>query len=249
MHALPRRGRDEVIDRVTFTGADDSVDPFDLVRIQQRFPFVEWGILFGSEGRQGTPRYPTDDWLRSFNNAMPEETSAHLCGRWMREIVRNGRVSWSRRYHWCDKLFSRIQLNFSAERVFDDEFRNIVRVVDILPQQVVFQCGLSNRMAVRRLLPYGAPLFDASGGRGQLPPQWEKPWSTYTGYAGGIGPDNVVEVINLLHSLGNTPMWIDMETKVRSNDDKDFDLEKVIAVCEAVAPLIPVLPVPVEGAE
>jgi hypothetical protein len=30
---------------VTITGADDAVDPEELLQIQQRYPFVEWGIL------------------------------------------------------------------------------------------------------------------------------------------------------------------------------------------------------------
>ncbi len=45
------------IDKVTLTGADDSVRPAELVEISQQYPLVEWGILF-SKSQQGTARFP-----------------------------------------------------------------------------------------------------------------------------------------------------------------------------------------------
>lgn len=33
------------INKVTVTGADDSIDPGDLISIQQEYPFVEFAIL------------------------------------------------------------------------------------------------------------------------------------------------------------------------------------------------------------
>ena len=51
------------------------------------------------------------------------------------------------------------------------------------------------------------------------------------GYAGGIGPDNVVDV---LRDIGPVrPTWIDMESGVRTGDK--FDLAKVRRVLEQVA--------------
>ena len=32
-----------ILDRVTITGADDSVRPTDLLELSREFPFVEWG--------------------------------------------------------------------------------------------------------------------------------------------------------------------------------------------------------------
>ena len=43
---------------VTITGADDRVDPWELARLSEEFPHVEWGVLI-STGRAGTPRYPS----------------------------------------------------------------------------------------------------------------------------------------------------------------------------------------------
>jgi hypothetical protein len=86
------------------------------------------------------------------------------------------------------------------------------------------------------------PLFDSSDGRGISPEKWPTPegWSKEYGYAGGIGPDNVWQALYEIQKAiaqyvrdGYVPFWIDMETKVRS-DDK-FSLVKVnyvLAACQ-----------------
>mgnify|MGYP006876835108 FL=1 len=40
---------------VGFCGPDDSVDPRLLAAISQRYPWVEWGILFRDD-KEGQPR-------------------------------------------------------------------------------------------------------------------------------------------------------------------------------------------------
>jgi phosphoribosylanthranilate isomerase len=59
-----------------------------------------------------------------------------------------------------------------------------------------------------------------------LPPYPGRP----VGYAGGIGPDNVVDIIKRINAAG--PYWIDMESKIRT--DNWLDLKLCRAVCEAV---------------
>lgn len=57
------------------------------------------------------------------------------------------------------------------------------------------------------------------------------------GYAGGIGPDNVLEVLGdilLANGIMDRPTWIDMETGVRDEHDR-FDLARVQRVLEQVA--------------
>ena len=53
--------------RCTITGADDLVDPDDLVVLSREYPFVEWAILI-SASRAGTPRYPSSAWLERLQN-------------------------------------------------------------------------------------------------------------------------------------------------------------------------------------
>jgi hypothetical protein len=46
-----------------FCGIDDSVPPEFAQMLSQRFPFIEWGMLFRPD-LEGTPRYATMDWVR-----------------------------------------------------------------------------------------------------------------------------------------------------------------------------------------
>lgn len=71
---------------------------------------------------------------------------------------------------------------------------------------------------------YHSLLFDPSGGRGIGGHAWPSPPpATRMGYAGGIGPDNIEQVLDQVAPLGAA--WIDMESGVRTDDR--FDLDKV----------------------
>lgn len=85
--------------------------------------------------------------------------------------------------------------------------------------------------AIRRGGGRASVLWDPSGGtgvRGRLD-------VVADGYAGGISPDNVGEVLEELAAAGRR-CWIDMESGVRTGDA--FDLRKVRAVLEAAAPFV-----------
>jgi phosphoribosylanthranilate isomerase len=73
-------------------------------------------------------------------------------------------------------------------------------------------------------------LFDTSGGTGKVPASWPKYPGRFVGYAGGINPANVRDIIDQIDASG--PYWIDMENGVRTNDR--FDLDLCRQVCEAV---------------
>ncbi|HPP22089.1 MAG TPA: hypothetical protein PK235_14815 [Phycisphaerae bacterium] len=99
--------------RITFTGADDSVDPVELLKISKDNPFVEWGILI-SANNQGNPRYPTQPWidnLLGMTKGTPVLMSCHVCGRWVRELAAADLSLFTERPGML-KGFGRIQLNF-----------------------------------------------------------------------------------------------------------------------------------------
>ena len=77
------------LSKVTITGADNSVEHKDLVRLQAQYPFVEWGILF-SKAKMASPRYPSFTWLEKLAQTKQEHPelrlSGHICGRWVRDI-------------------------------------------------------------------------------------------------------------------------------------------------------------------
>lgn len=87
-----------------------------------------------------------------------------------------------------------------------------------------------------RALQAGGPdlRIDRSGGRGVRGEFAPMP-GCKVGYAGGIGPDNVVEVLDRLETFGHT-YWIDMESGVRTADQ--FDLHKVWRVLDLAAPFV-----------
>lgn len=233
--------------KVTFTGADDSVDPRDMVWISRRWPAVEWGILF-SESRSGSPRYPSREWLAKMSEWFDGERyyhlSAHLCGKRVRDLVMDANVEWFEENPFWG-LFDRVQLNFHGQfHKAHPRFGVVLdRLMRICEPQLIFQCDGVNDEAVKGYVGrgLGVPLFDTSGGAGLLPAAWHEIWpGKYCGYAGGLGPDNIgVEIDRISSAAKGAPFWIDMETKVRSEDDQKFDLDKCLKVLEIVRPYLP----------
>jgi phosphoribosylanthranilate isomerase len=242
------------IETVTVTGADDSIDPGDLVSIAKEYPFAEFGILL-SKSQEGSKRFPSRDWLQRLypvwdnnrinNNKM--RLSGHLCGQWVRDLCLgiptffndfNGWQGW--------KMFNRIQLNFHAQNHKVDS----KKMVDLFNKylslgHIIFQMDGVNENIFSWEQPKGDifsfPLFDQSGGIGQLPDKWPQQQSgQYSGYAGGLSPDNLEEELEKISrvALGGKPIWIDAETKLRSKEDTLFDLAKVRRFLEVAKPWV-----------
>jgi hypothetical protein len=131
-----------VLDRVTITGADDSIKPEDLVPLSKEFPFVEWGILASdhatikSGGRQ---RYPSPAWIQSLQNQLwtggVPRLSLHINGQWVRDLLL-GKLTIP---GWLPWLFARIQLNFHAERNECDPHAFLRAMSLIYGRQFIFQ--------------------------------------------------------------------------------------------------------------
>lgn len=231
-----------ILDRVTITGADDSVAPKELVKLSQRYPFVEWGILL-SRSREGTPRFPSEDWMLRLKDVVPNEVklSGHLCGAWVRALCRG-----SRRFELerpgIARLFQRIQLNFhgAPHEILVDRFLECLHFWD--REEIIFQFDRVNNGLMGEAIAGGvraAPLFDTSGGAGVEPGEWPAPIAPYCGYAGGLHPDHLAEQLERIAlAAGTSRIWIDVETHVRSDDDKTFDLAKVEAFLAIAEPWV-----------
>lgn len=227
---------------VTITGADDSITPEALLDLAERFPFVEWGILC-AEGREGRPRYPSLAWLQSLSRyAAHLRLAGHLCGRWM---VEAGAGNWTfkreRPLLW--PMFGRIQLNFHSQAHHIDAERFVPALVsEAADKQVIFQLATASSDWLERAVAGGANvagLFDPSGGAGRLPPQWPAPSRGWMGYAGGLSPENVAEQLRRIEAVASeADIWIDVETRVRSSDDRQFDPEKVERFLAAASPWV-----------
>lgn len=215
-----------MLTRVTITGADDRTDVRDLVALSRQFPFVEWGILH-SRKRVGSPRFPTEQWVQKLTHAASEwpiEVAVHLCGAEARAVL-DGTGSIPAGFG----MARRVQLNGWSLRPTRDlhSLRAMTEQHDV---EVIFQCqsehllgqAAAEAMAVGR----ASALFDLSGGRGIESGVFPRPpVGLSLGYAGGIGPDNVLGVLKAIGPVEHD-FWIDMESRVRITDDA-LDMQKV----------------------
>ena len=218
------------IDRVTMTGPDDSIRPEDLVAIAKEFPFVEWGILLSRSQEGAGTRFPSREWMGRLKAVAEQHDLAlagHLCGGWVRDLACNGKFSWLDERPELPGMFRRLQLNFHAER--HDVTEGIWNELAKLPEtQFIFQMDERNNYLFHVALAKGinaVPLFDVSHGAGVVPSAWPNPIdSVYCGYAGGLGPDTLREQLQkIADTVGDRTIWIDMETRIRSNADQQFD--------------------------
>lgn len=243
------------LDRVTITGADDSIRPADLIPLTWRFPFVEWGILL-SRKQEGNPRFPSLKWIEELWDIRKRlapvvfNLSGHLCGSWVRDIVR-GRFTFETERPSIALLFQRMQLNFHGENFENIDINAFGEVLANFdnPCEYIFQMDGVNDDLGRGICATGVsidPLFDVSGGAGVLAKRWPYPLGPYCGYAGGLAPENLQEQLLLIKTAAdygsfegeNQRIWIDVETKVRSNNDRQFDLDKVTEFLEIAEPWV-----------
>lgn len=227
-----------MITKVTITGADDSIHPSQLAELSAKYPFVEWGILF-SRDRQGSPRFPGARWLLELGGVTrkveaPLNLSMHICGEYSRDVLKGGTL-FTR--HLPITLFDRIQVNANASSGY---VVGAIRQTIETHQQFewIFQYKAGNEQMIQDIAGVTfttnmAVLFDSSGGRGIQPGVWPAPLPRVKcGYAGGLGPENLyMHMIEISRLTGEAPVWIDMESGVRSLPVRGviekFDLKKV----------------------
>jgi len=218
---------------VTITGADDRTDPAALVALSKEFPFVEWGLLL-SASRMGTSRYPSRAWLMEFEQVARETIAmryaVHFCGQCTRDTLEGSTK-------WVDDIHpARIQLNgFEPTAPFVELAKRLgqkPRALSFILQARDVSGVLHYASVVEQIGGDTSVLYDPSGGTGKTTRDWPTVQGIPLGFAGGIGPDNVEEVINALHAQRHDgAFWIDMESRVRSSDDR-LDLARVRAVLE-----------------
>lgn len=229
---------------VTLTGADDFISPYELYKISQKYPNVEWGILIGS--KEGVSRFPTRDWINELedfyyniysNKGM--NLSLHICGKHLENLVNGKEIN----KFFQMEIFKRCQLNFHGEALHQDAISNINKVFSVIKwnPEVIFQLNGVNNYAMQEfdyaMQEFDAcersGLYDSSHGAGILPNYWQANKTNYSiGYAGGLGPDNIKEQLPLIEEAAGESYWIDMETKLFT--DGKFDLDKCKSVLEQV---------------
>lgn len=219
------------IKTVTITGADESVTAQDLKDLLKEFPFVEWAILI-SRASRGKKRFPSLKWIEGLLEANVQPLSLHLCGRYVNEILVGdiGFVATEIGTIWNG--FKRVQINTHGEPTAFAPKSMVEGLKMWADKEFIFQYDNVNPGPVIEAKANGvncSALFDLSHGAGVLPDKWPEPLNWIKcGYAGGLSPDNLRgELLKMKEVANKSEIWIDVETRVRSNNDQQFDLEKV----------------------
>ena len=241
-----------------FCGADDSVHPNMLGLISHAYPFVEWGVLFRPD-LEGQPRYASTEWVQRLSRVASTASmrlAAHLCGSRVNEVL-NGDDEFLSTLPALG--FQRVQINATAVNGVDiSRLKESVPALAGLMQkypnlEFILQKNDETEPLWEGMLqsdacgPLGhlannvSMLVDESKGTGVLASSWPSTPEEYKiGYAGGIGPQNIEEVLNdVMKAAQGKPVWIDMESSLRSNKNgKDvFDIDKcyevIYATCAA----------------
>ncbi len=212
---------------ITFTGIDEFTDPAELMALQEKYPKIEFGVLLTRSWADHGHRYPSPEILKR----LPRELhlSGHLCGTLAREAVKG---DWSGVAEFCGPgfdLFRRFQINEPLQAISWTGTNPLEGRSEIVLQRkyasdidyVPVDTGLS-------------VLLDPSGGRGIASEPVATGYRGPIGYAGGIGPENVKEVLETIKDIQEDGWtWIDMESSLRGDTGK-FDIDRVKEVLRKI---------------
>lgn len=248
------------LEALGFCGVDDSIHPRQLALIARCFPLVEFGVLFRPD-KEGTPRYASPEWVNSLcavaqsmaKDGTPMKLAAHLCGSRVNEVLA-GNTAFLQTLRQLG--FARVQINATAVNGVDtsDLASAVSKIHNAMKELPHLEFILQKNEETRPLwegmetivketgqIPNLAMLADESKGTGVLSSSWPAPSGLYKlGYAGGIGPSNVDQVLTsiteVVGSSKTESFWIDMESGLRStkNNEDVFDLEKCYKIIEVV---------------
>lgn len=205
--------------RITFTGVDEQTNLAEL-------PLgVEYGVLF-TMSPDGRNRYPSRRNAAEMMSAMAtggHAVALHICGARARSALVDCQLM------DLTAFPDRIQVNGRLEPW---ELEAICR--HHASHEIITQANKWNASLLDWECDNHAILVDASGGRGRSPAEWKRPSTEKTvGFAGGLGPDNIVAELRRVRPVAVGDWWIDMEGKLRDQDDW-FDVSRVRAVLESV---------------
>lgn len=221
---------------VSFVGVDTQTDFAELEKISNAFAglgFVEWSVLYSDSKSTGNyTRYPSYDFCKDFLDRSAKTTyvhsSLHLCGSVIERYLNKEQDV----MELCQNA-QRIQLNLNIKD-YPDHLKLTERLQSVLKQyshSIILQQNKTKEKFMQVFLENNTfpinILHDGSGGFGREITQTVPPDEKYfTGYAGGIKPENVVKIVNLIenNNPNNKKYYIDMESGVRT--DNIFSLEK-----------------------
>lgn len=208
--------------KITLTGIDQWTNMNALCAIAYK---AEIGILITATP-EGRPRYPSEPWVGITIAEYPQlQYALHICGNGARTKLKSGHYD-----PWM-KYVKRIQIN----GVVDNE--ELIAICNTYSSHTIITQHPGNHSANLSLIDLPIKnhslLVDGSGGRGVSPIKWAAPTTDkLVGFAGGLGPNEIIKNLVEIDKIAKADYWIDMENKLRT-DDK-FDVDKAISVVEEV---------------
>lgn len=223
---------------VSFVGVDERTNLNDLLKVPniRLDEFNEFSILFSdSKSKQNHIRYPSYEFCKNFlewGSSRAIHPSLHLCGSVIERYLKQEKNV----MELCEKAH-RIQLNMNIRNFpsYEKLTTDLISVMTTHKHYIVLQENKTKRnfnLSFLKTIPKSlysqvSLLHDGSGGFGREIAQIDPPDPNFfTGYAGGINPDNVVKIVNLIENNNskNLQYYIDMESGVRI--DNIFSIEK-----------------------
>jgi len=224
----------------TFTGLDEKFSLEDFEIMSSRFSFLEWGILYSTSENSNlnANRYPSQKWfeyniekIREIADKTGVKLALHVCGKETKNLI-NGSNEF---LNYLLDYFDRVQINFQYKKQYKDNLLSLFSDYEDL--KFITQHNHSNEKILHDLgdIANHQILFDTSGGRGVMAQNWLDPLEgKMCGYAGGLGPDNIEqELVKINQTAANKDYWIDMESKLRT--DEWLDYQKCHAVAKEVS--------------
>lgn len=224
---------------ISLIGIDEKTDLKELQILQDKYPLVEFGVIMSKNWKDNGNRYYNPDNLEKLKDKNLN-LSLHLCGSLARSAILN---NWNPTLLFLEEninLFKRAQLNISTNKKNPENL--ILDIPKPLEEVIIQQKGIDG---AKMFLDYYQKtkdkkvsiLLDSSGGLGIDTPLIPLDIECKVGYAGGFGPDNILEKTRLLLNSEKThDFWVDMESKIRTNDW--FDIKKAYDICQKVYSLL-----------
>lgn len=210
---------------ISFVGVDIHTNLNDIINFESDVP-CEWSVLF-SDSKSITKhvRYPEYSFCKDFLDWGKENhkvTSLHLCG----DVIGRYLKQEPDVLELCNKA-TRIQLNLNISDYPDHEklTDDILTMITTYNHGIILQQNKTKEKFMKVFLNKKiykiSMLHDGSGGFGREISHTPPPDNFhFSGYAGGIKPENVVKIVGLVdaNNSENKPYYIDMESGVRENN-------------------------------
>jgi len=217
----------KILKTVTVSGASDNTSISALKEIYEEFPFVEFGIPL-SPSLEGNFGFPSLKWMEKLVSESFDNLSGHVCGNWVKNILNGKENFWLERPTIANE-FKRIQLNFYVY-VSGINISNVCNVFKNHPgTEFILQLKDENDELINDILKEGVVAF----------PLVHKSYKIngYHGIVGELGPDTLEEQLNIFEEYVDSPIWIDAERSLKTNN-VPFDVKKVRKFLQIAEPWV-----------